>query len=93
MVNNCQKVLTRFLVQHLDGVVEVEVPEVPLAAGEAQLPTSHLHVGLGPVPGVGAHGPPASKFMDLEQQFVCFAAALDGGTEVNRWSGNLLTWV
>jgi hypothetical protein len=43
----------------------VEVPEVPLAAREAELPAGHLHVGLSPVPRVGAHGPPSAQLQNL----------------------------
>ncbi len=42
--------LTRFFVQHLDSVIQMSEPKVPLASSEAQLLASDLHVSQGPIP-------------------------------------------
>ena len=59
--------VTWFFVEHLDCIVEVEIPEVPLAAGEAELSAGHLHVSLCPVSGVCTNGSPSTQLQNLER--------------------------
>ncbi len=60
--------ITWFFIEDLNGVVEVEMPEVPFTSGKPELFASNLHVGLSPVPGVGTHRSPASKLKDLKMK-------------------------
>ena len=56
---------TWVLEEDLLGVVEVLVPVVPLAPGEAKLAAGHPQVGLRPVPAVGADTPPPALLQHL----------------------------